>query len=160
MIPLLPKWYLHGNRPTFYDGDAVTMLELASTLHASMNSVIEEYNKLEESVNKSVSEFMAGEVKNREEFEVGLRQEFQDFIDIVNLKCLTMQTQIDEYKKYMVDNIQGITVRVVNDYISNGGVQVGLNYDETSENLSIVSVPVDSDNNILYTANEEKIEII
>ena len=56
MIPLLPKWCLHGNRPTFYDCDAVTMLELASNLHGSMNTVIAEYNKLAEEVNSRLGD--------------------------------------------------------------------------------------------------------
>lgn len=96
MIPLLPKWHLHGNRPTFYDGDAVTMLELASTLHASMNNIIDDYNKLEEAVNKTVTEFITGEIQNREVFETAIRQEFQDFIDIVNLKVESMSTEIEQ----------------------------------------------------------------
>lgn len=133
MIPLLPKWHLHGNRPTFYDGDAVTMLELASTLHASMNSVIEEYNKLEESVNKSVSEFMAGEVKNREEFEVGLRQEFQDFIDIVNLKNEDMNHRI----KNLETNVVKITTDIVSDAIRNNKITVKENYDPETESLNL-----------------------
>lgn len=133
MIPLLPKWHLHGNRPTFYDGDAVTMLELASTLHASMNSVIEEYNKLEESVNKSVSEFMAGEVKNREEFEVGLRQEFQDFIDIVNLKYTEMELILNN----AVTNMEDITRDTVNEAIEAGRIKVGNTYDPETESLNI-----------------------
>lgn len=105
MIPLLPKWHLHANRPTFYDGDAVTMLELASTLHASMNNVIDEYNKLEEEVNKTVTAFIDGEIKNREVFESAIRQEFQDFIDIVNLKIHGFEVDFSKMEDDLINKI-------------------------------------------------------
>lgn len=95
MIPLLPKWNLHSNRPTFYDMDSVTMLELASTLHGSMNAMIEEYNALADSVNARITEFMDSETQDRELFETQIRQEFQDFIDAVELKYSGLEARLD-----------------------------------------------------------------
>lgn len=105
MIPLLPKWHLHGNRPTFYDGDAVTMLELASTLHGSMNTVIDEYNKLADSVNRTITEFMESTDKDLEVFETAIRQEFQDFIDVVTLKISAQDKELEELDRFVRTNL-------------------------------------------------------
>lgn len=104
MINLLPKWYLHKNRPTFYDMDAGTMLELASTLHGKMNEVIDDYNQHRENVNKIITDFITGQEKDREIFEKALRQEFQDFIDVINLKYDAQEGRINakiaEFERY------------------------------------------------------------
>lgn len=134
MIPLLPKWNLHGNRPTFYDADAVTMLELASILHGSMNTVIDEYNKLAESVNKTITDFTTGAIKDREEFETALRQEFQDFIDIVNLKNEDMDRRI----KNIENNVVTITTNLVSDAIRNNRISIVEDYDPETESLNMV----------------------
>lgn len=89
MIELLPKWNLHGNRPSFYDADSVTILELASKLHGTMNEIISEFNKLVENVNKTMEEFKTSANKELETFETAMRQEFQDFIDVVDVKIGT-----------------------------------------------------------------------
>lgn len=134
MIPLLPKWHLHGNRPTFYDGDAVTMLELASTLHGSMNTVIEEYNKLADSVNEKIVEFMESTKKDQELFETAIRQEFQDFIDTVNLK----NEDIDRRIKNIENNVVTITTNIVSDAIRNNKISIEENYDSETESLNMI----------------------
>ncbi len=91
MINLLPKWNLHGNRPTFYDTDSVTMLELAAKLHGAMNELITEYNQFVENTNATIQNFIDSTNQDQETFETALRQEFQDFIDIVDLKLKAME---------------------------------------------------------------------
>ena len=91
----LPKWNLHSNRPTFYDTDAVTMLELAANLHGAMNELIGEHNEHVENINKLVNDFITGQIKDREVFETALRQEFQDFIDVINIKYDAQEQRID-----------------------------------------------------------------
>ena len=41
-IQLLPKMYLHGNRPSFYDSDSVTVLELSAQMRGKMNELIDD----------------------------------------------------------------------------------------------------------------------
>lgn len=96
MIPLLPKWNLHNSRPSFYDADSVTMLELAAKLHGTMNSLIEDYNKLTENVNKLIGDFKEGTIQDLTIFQTALRQEFQDFIDAVNLEQQGREQRIDQ----------------------------------------------------------------
>ena len=133
MIPLLPKWHLHGNRPTFYDTDAVTMLELASTLHGSMNTLIDDYNKFVDNVNETISELMKATEQDQEVFKTAIRQEFQDFIDIVNLKVAKMENDLE----FTIKNMNAITEEIVNEAIREGKIKVVESYDENTKSLNL-----------------------
>lgn len=121
MIPLLPKWNLHNSRPSFYDSDTVTMLELAAKLHGTMNSLIEDYNSLVEGVNKTIAEFKEGTIEDFEAFETAMRQEFQDFIDSVavgyQLQEQRINTKIEEFENTvneLIGEIQGSVETLLN----------------------------------------------
>ena len=118
-IPLLPNMILPNTRPTFYDCDSVTIQELAATLHGAMNNVINEYNKLE----TSVAEFMESTNANQEAFQIAIRQEFQDFIDIVDLTVKNMEKTVET---------------TVQNAIENGVVSIVQEYDQNTESLSLV----------------------
>lgn len=94
-MQLLPKWYLHNNRPSFYDTDSVTILELAAKLSGAMNELIAEYNKHSENIDKLVQDFINDANADRQVFETALRQEFQDFIDVINMKYDAQEARID-----------------------------------------------------------------
>lgn len=123
MIPLLPNWHLQTNRPSFYDMDSATLLELASTLHATMNSVIEEYNNLADSVNQKMEQFTTETKADQEAFQVGIRQEFQDFIDTINL---------------MVSNLEATVQQEVKNAIEDGRINVAESYDPATESLRMI----------------------
>lgn len=95
-MELLPKWNLHNNRPTFYDTDAVTMLELASKMHGAMNELIKEYNELSDGLSDTMAKRIKELDEAREVFETALRQEFQDFIDVTDLQVTTQEYRLDE----------------------------------------------------------------
>lgn len=135
MIPLLPKWYLHGNRPTFYDADSVTMLELASTLHGSMNTLIEDYNHFVDNVNNTITEFINATEKDQEVFQVAIRQEFQDFIDIVNLKYSEMELVLNN----TITNLEKIARDTVNEAIKTGKIRIEETYDPETESLHMIA---------------------
>lgn len=115
MIPLLPKWNLHNNRPTFYDTDSVTMLELAGRLHGAMNELITEYNGFVEQANHLITEFMQDQNQDREAFATALRQEFQDFIDVVNLKYSEQEGRINNAIAGNIAQIEAATARAIAD---------------------------------------------
>lgn len=135
MIPLLPKWHLMPNRPSFYDTDSKTLLELASTLHASMNNVIEEYNNFVEDLNTRIAEFTSQSEANQENFAVGMRQEFQDFIDTIALKTTEMDNKING----MIADQVSITRGVINEAIRLGKVTIVESYDEETESLNMTA---------------------
>ena len=86
MIELLPKIFLYGNRPSFYDTDSATVIELSANMHSKMYEMIDVYNKFRDSVNAQITEFINSTNQNYEVFQTAMRQEFQDFIDVINIK--------------------------------------------------------------------------
>lgn len=81
-----PKFKVKDTDGAFYDADSVTMLEVASKLYGKMNEIIVAFNDLSEFVNKSLLDFSVTHAEEHQAFETALRQEFQDFIDTVDLK--------------------------------------------------------------------------
>lgn len=108
MIPLLPRWNLNPNRSSFYDRDAGTLLELAAKLHASMNELIEDYNKFVESVTNNLNKFEADAANDIELLKTGLRQEFQDFIDTVDIRIQHIESNVSS------DYIDELAQRIYN----------------------------------------------
>jgi len=94
-MELLPHWVLTDPRPAFYDTDSGSAIEQTARVYKAMNDLIAEYNKFADNVNTKITEFTNDTNADYELFKIGLRQEFQDFIDIVNLHIQT----IDHYAK-------------------------------------------------------------
>ena len=81
-----PKFKVKDSEGTFYDADSVTMLEVASKLYGKMNEIITEFNALAEHVNSVIDQFNTTYKADQEAFESSMRQELQDFMDVVDMK--------------------------------------------------------------------------
>ena len=97
-ISLLPKWIIGTAQPTFYEADSVTGIEATAKLHGKVNELIEDYNKFVDETNGIIVEFVNSTEQDLEVFETALRQEFQDFIDTVNLKLLVGEGSLTEFE--------------------------------------------------------------
>lgn len=133
MIPLLPSWNLRPNRPSFYDTDSATILELASNLHETMNNLIDDYNDFVEATNEKLTEFAEHTAQSQESFAVGLRQEFQDFINIVELKITGMNNTLNTLLETQVPVAQ----KLINDAIRAGTLKVTETYNPATESLNL-----------------------
>lgn len=141
MIPLLPRWNLNPNRASFYDTDSATLLELASTLHATMNTLIEDYNNFVDSVNNTITEFTEQTTQNQETFEIAIRQEFQDFINIIDLKIAEVNNVIASQNNKineMEANQVPITQELMNNAIKAGQITITETYNSETESLDMV----------------------
>lgn len=136
---LLPKWIITNKRPSTHDTESLTILEGMGKVYGAMNDLINEYNSFADNVNTIITEFTNSATKNQEEFEVALRQEFQDFIDVIEIKTQQQQTQIDNAVSYMADNIISTTRNLINDGIAKGSIVINTVYDPNNENLNIVA---------------------
>ena len=94
-MQLLPKWVLTNKFPSIYDSESKTVLEQTARIYGAMNDLITEYNAFADRTNQLITEFTASATQNQEQFEIALRQEFQDFIDVIEIKVQQQQTQID-----------------------------------------------------------------
>ena len=88
---LLPKWVLPNKHPAFYDAESHTAIEQTAKVYGAMNDLVKEYNGFVDSINDKISKFISGAEGDRETFEISLRQEFQDFIDVIELKVSIME---------------------------------------------------------------------
>lgn len=106
----LPNWVLTNPRPAMYDFDSGTAIEQTARVYAAMNELIDSYNAFVDSMNNA-NEVFQNEVKEESNlFAVALRQEFQDFIDIVDLK-------MSEAENFMKNNLQQSADKYLNEII-------------------------------------------
>ena len=123
----LPRWVLTNSKPGFYDTESATAIEQTAKLYKAMQDLIDEYNSFAEKSNKIITDFIEGTQKDYEAFQVALRQEFQDFIDTIELKCLDQDRKISELNKviddavgYMKDNLGAYVTITINEMRENG----------------------------------------
>lgn len=90
----LPKWRLTNPFPAFLDSESGTAIEQTAKVYGAMQTLIDEYNAFAESVEKQINEFTAETEADQKVFETALRQEFQDFIDTIDMKLATMETTL------------------------------------------------------------------
>lgn len=94
-MKLLPHWVITNRTPGFYDTDSGTTIEQTAKVYRAMNELIEEFNTFVDTWNTKIEEFNSGVISDNEAFRVALRQEFQDFINVVELKI----EALDQYAK-------------------------------------------------------------
>jgi hypothetical protein len=140
MIDLLGKWNLHDNKYSFYDLESLTLTEMTARLHGKMNELITDYNKFVENTNKINKDFRDGVIEDLETYETAMRQEFQDFIDVINLKVMEQDTKIDDAVKYMKTNLTANALAIVEQALANKDIAMSVTYDEETEALSFVYV--------------------
>ena len=127
-MQMLPKWVLPPSLPAVYDFESATALEMTAKIYGAMRTLIEEYNKFADTVNANIKEHQEKTDSEAELFGTGLRQEFQDFIDVVEL----------ELKKLNADTL-AFTKEIVNKAIKAGEVTVVVDYNEVTESLLITT---------------------
>lgn len=145
MIPLLPKWVLNSNNPAFYDTESATAIEMVAKLYGSMNTLIDDYNKFVDNTNQIITDFNESTTKDIKLFKVAMRQEFQDFINVVELKLQSQDKHITEQDAIManaVDYMKNNLSSTLAEIIKNKDVEVTMKYDEENEALSLVIAEV------------------
>ena len=134
-IPKLPPWSIPNTFPAFFDHESATSIEMTAKLYNAMQELIEEYASFSKRIEESFTQFSDGNNKELEEFKVGLRQEFQDFIDIVDLKIKGFENDVRKAVAFMTENID----KTVNDYLVNTGARIEIVYNEETEDISFLA---------------------
>lgn len=91
----LPTWILPHTKPAFNDRESVTVLEATHKLYGVMNELIEEQNKLNETLNKAWDDFKAATEKDYELFELSMQQAFQDLSGAIDLKLMEIENNFE-----------------------------------------------------------------
>lgn len=117
---LLPHWSLTEKYPAFYDMDSATAIEMVAKIYGKMQELITDYNNFVDSVNEHITAFENSASKNFETFTVSIRQEFQDFIDIIEIKYLAQDKKIDDAIAYMKTNLAKTVAAIMAEMKENG----------------------------------------
>jgi len=138
-IPLMPGWSIVNPFPANYDVESKTVIEQTARMYGKVNELIESYNTFTTNIENKTNEFIETTNGDYEAFKISIRQEFQDFIDVIEIKLDEQQKIIDNAVSYMSDNIISTTKNVINDSITRGDIVINTVYDENTENLNIVA---------------------
>ena len=120
----LPKWRMTCPFPAFLECESGTAIEMTAKLYGAMQELIEEYNAFVESTNTKINEFTATTTEDIETFKTGIRQEFQDFIDTIDLKVSQMENDF-------ITNLDA----GINEAFASGRVTLNAAYNEETESL-------------------------
>lgn len=119
----LPRWVLTNPIPAVLDTESVTAIEMVAKLYGAMQGLIDEYNAFAERTEKSVNDFMNDSNADREVFQIAMRQEFQDFIDVIDVKVTAAES-------YMRTNLREIAEQYLAGIINEFNDQI-LDFNET-----------------------------
>lgn len=120
MILKLPKWILTNKFPAFHDVESLTAIEQTARVYGKINELIDNYNSFAENINKTLEEYARADQEEEEAFKNGLRQEFQDFINVVDL-------QIRDLEQYVKVNLNSEIRKLWNELNDNGDIQELIN---------------------------------
>lgn len=134
----LPKWNLTNRLPALYDTDSATVVEQTAKVYGAINALIDEYNTWVDRLNAQIEEFERATESDYETFKVAIRQEFQDFIDVIETNIQEQNARIESAENYMVSNIKATTEMLVNELITSGRITITEVYDDATESLNIV----------------------
>ena len=152
----LPHWSITDKHPAFYDTESATAIEMVAKLYAAMNQLIDEVNPILDNASKLHEEFREEVRSEFTAFTIGLRQEFQDFIDIINLKVMSQDKIINDW----IGVIEKEASRIVSEKIESG-VFVRFKYTDIDEGLYIIGSSEDAtEHDVIYTAATEHLEIV
>lgn len=138
MINQLPNWCLTNENPSFYETESATAIEMVAKLYAKMQELIEDYSFNNKNLMEIVEDFKKIITDNFNVFSVELRQEFQDFIDVIELKVKANDGKIEEAYDYLRLNFDQTAKNILNEMIQQGKIQLGLQYVEDTEALNII----------------------
>lgn len=126
-IEMLPKWCIPNTNPAFYDTESATAIEQTAKLYGKVRELIDAYNEFVGNVETLIEEFEKSVTTDMETFKLGIRQEFQDFIDVVNLRLQQFEVEFDtfkgdvnnlinEYKNYLDTKYSQFTTNILNQF--------------------------------------------
>lgn len=93
-MKLLPKWFFNGERTLPNEYEQNTVLEKTAMIQKAINEIVNEYNKFAEKVNTDFENYKNEIDVNMETYEMEINQQFQDFIDVIDLKIAGLENEI------------------------------------------------------------------
>lgn len=109
-FPLLPKWALTNKLPAYYDWESLTAVDQTARLYATIQGLIEDYNKFADEINKAIEELINGVNSDQECFEKRMTKVIHDYLDYLDTKIKNQDKVVADAVAYMKENLsQSIT---------------------------------------------------
>lgn len=137
-MELLPKWVFPGTYPAVYEFDSATAIEMVAKLHGAMQELIKEYNTFSETLKTENENFKNTIDETCSLFAVDLRQEFQDFIDVVDIKIREQDTKLENTVAEIEERFLKDAQAYINAAINEGKISVATVYEPETQSLYIV----------------------
>lgn len=134
----LPHWVLTDPHPAFYDCESATAVQQTAKIYARIQELITIYNDFVRDVNRYITEFEDGIIKDFNCFQNCIIKTMTEYIESIDIKMSVQDTNIENAIQYMKDNIIATTNNIINQAIENGDLNVGFEYDPTDESLNFI----------------------
>lgn len=146
-IQFLPHWVLTDLQPAFYDSESGTVLQQSSRMYAKMQELIKTYNDFVREVNRYITEFEKGIIKDFNCFQNCIIKTMNDYIKSIDMKIDLQDTKIAEAIDYMKNNLIQTVTNLFNEALQNGDITatLGTSYDSETESLTLSIIATESE---------------
>ena len=152
----LPHWVLTDKFPALYDTESATVIEQTAKVYGAMNKLIDEYNNFVDNANGIIENFETSTNKDIELFKVSMRQEFQDFIDVAELKMEAHVNEVADMVEFIKTQVSVTVASVIEEMRENGELSTEIleAFNAFDIELSAISERFDNISEDVSTTNE------
>lgn len=133
----LPHWVLTDTLPAFYDCESATAIQQTAKLYGKIQELITIYNDFVRDVNRYITEFEEGIIKDFNCFQNCVIKTMNDYIESIDTKIELQDNKIQEAIDYMKNNLVSTVTTLFNQAVQNGDIRATLleTYDPDNESL-------------------------
>ena len=144
----LPHWVLTDPHPAFYDCESATAVQQTANIYAKIQELITIYNDFVRDVNRYITEFEEGIIKDFNCFQNCIIKTMNDYIESIDTKIDLQDSKIEESinnqnaviqnaVNYMKENLVSTVTTLFNNAVHNGDITANLleTYDSDDESL-------------------------
>lgn len=143
----LPHWVLTDTLPAFYDCESATAIQQTAKLYGKIQELITIYNDFVRDVNRYITEFEEGIIKDFNCFQNCVIKTMNDYIESIDTKIELQDNKIQEAIDYMKNNLVSTVTTLFNQAVQNGDIRATLleTYDSDNESLVFSIVASEGD---------------
>ena len=145
----LPHWVLTNPQPAFYDCESATAVQQTAKVYAKIQELITLYNDFVRDVNRYITEFEEGIIKDFNCFQNCIIKTMNDYIETIDMKINLQDSKIEESINnqnatiqnavdYMKENLVSTVTTLFNNAVHNGDITANLLEDYDSDDESLV----------------------
>lgn len=121
-LTLLPNWIFTNPRPSIYDTDSGTAIEMVAKVYGAMKDLQENYNEFTEEINKHIEDYEKGIIEDFNCFKNKIIETVENYITSIDMKIELQDKNIEEAISYMKDNLTSTIATEITALIESGEV--------------------------------------